>query len=155
MPGEPVTREAVILGYRMLLGRDPENEDVIANALAAWPDLQSFGKALATCAEFGLRHGSNLHALPSLDAGSNLVETEADADTLALMAAKVGGYWTRAGETAPHWSVLTEERFLPHNIANNLEAFYAAGAWDAQVVEATLGRIGRSVGQFRHCVDYG
>ncbi|WP_431303368.1 class I SAM-dependent methyltransferase [Sediminicoccus sp. BL-A-41-H5] len=155
MPGEPLTREAVILGYRMLLGRDPEDEDIIANAIAAWPDLQAFGKALAGCAEFGLRQGPNLHALPSLDAPSNHVETEADAATLALMAQKVGGYWTRAGETAPHWSVLTEERFLPHNIADNLEAFYGAGAWDAQVVDATLGRIGRDAGQFRHCVDYG
>lgn len=155
MSDERLTREAVILGYRMLLGRDPESEEVIANAQAAWPDPATFGKALANCAEFGLRHGSNLHALPPLDAGSNLVETEADAATLALMAGKVGGYWTRAGEAAPHWSVLTEERFLPHNIASNLQAFYAAGAWDAQVVDATLGRIGRSAGQFKHCVDYG
>ena len=155
MSGDRLTREAVILGYRMLLGRDPENEEVIANAIAAWPEPEAFGKALATCAEFGLRHGPNLHALPPLDAGLNLVETEADAATLALMAGKVGGYWTRAGEAAPHWSVLTEERFLPQNIADNLPAFYAAGAWDAQVMEATLGRIGRKAGQFRHCVDYG
>lgn len=155
MPGDALTREQVILGYRMLLGRDPESEDVIADAQAAWPDLQTFGKALAGCAEFGLRHGPNPHAQPPLDAPGNHVETEADAATLALMASKAGGYWTRAGETAPHWSVLTEERFLPHNIANNLEAFYGAGTWDAQVVEATLARIGRQAGQFRHCVDYG
>lgn len=155
MPADRLTREEVILGYRMLLGRDPENEEVIANALAAWPEPAAFGKALADCAEFGLRHGSNPHALPPLDAGVNLVETEADAATLALMAGKLGGYWTRAGEAAPHWSVLTEERFLPQNIANNLEAFYAAGTWDAQVVDATLDRIGRKPAQFRHCVDYG
>jgi SAM-dependent methyltransferase len=155
LPGETLTREEVILGYRMLLGRDPESEDVIANAQATWPDLQSFGKALAACAEFGLRHGSNLHGLPPLDAPANCVETEADAETLALMAGKTGAYWTHAGETAPHWSVLTEERFLPHNIADNLQTFYAAGAWDAQVVDATLGRIGRNTGEFQHCVDYG
>ncbi len=153
--GATLTREAVILGYRMLLGRDPESEDVIAHAQAAWPDLQTFGKALAGCAEFGLRHGSNPHALPPLDAPTHHIETEADAATLALMAAKTGAYWTRAGETAPHWSVLTEERFLPQNIADNLQAFYAAGAWDAQVVEATLARIGRRAEEFHHCVDYG
>ncbi len=150
-----LTREEVILGYRMLLGRDPETEEVIADARAAWPDLQAFGKALAASAEFGVRHGANTHALPPLDALANPVETEADAGTLALMAAKTGAYWTRAGETAPHWSVLTDERFLPQNIADNLEAFYGAGAWDAKVVDATLARIGRNAGEFRHCVDYG
>lgn len=158
MPADPaprVTRAEVILGYRMMLGREPESEDVIALAQDTWPDLQAFGKALAHSAEFGLRHGPNVHAMPPQDAPSNQVETEADAATLALMAGQVGGYWTRAGETAPHWSVLTDERFLPQNIAANLEAFYGAGTWDAQVMDATLTRIGRSAGQFRHCVDYG
>jgi len=150
-----LTREEVILGYRMFLGRDPEHDSVIATAQTAWPDIFAFGHALAASAEFGMRHGANPHAMPPLDAPVNPVEVDADTATLALMASKVGGYWTRAGEVAPHWSVLTEERFLPENIANNLEAFYAAGTWDAKVLDATLGRIGRRVDEFRHCVDYG
>jgi len=150
-----VTREQIILAYRMFFGRDPEDERVILEGKAAWPDLASMGHAMAASAEFGLRHGPNPYALPPLDAPGNQVETEADAQTLARMARQLGTYWTRAGQAAPHWSVLTEERFLPHNIAANLEAFYAAGAWDAQVLDATLGRIGRRAEQFAHCVDYG
>lgn len=150
-----ITREEVILGYRMFLGRDPEDDAVIRAGQLAWPDLASMGHAMAASPEFGARHGTNPYSLPPLDAASNAVETEADAATLQLMAEHGGSYWNRAGEAAPHWSVLTEERFLPHNIAANLAAFYASGAWDAQVLDATLARIGRRAEQFRHCVDYG
>lgn len=150
-----VTREEVILAYRMFLGRDPESEAVITAGQATWPDVVSLGQSMARSAEFALRHGPNPHALPPLDAPGNAVETEADPSTLQRLAEQLGGYWTRAGQAAPHWSVLTEDRFLPQNIAANLEAFYAAGAWDAQVLDATLARIGRRAEQFRHCVDYG
>lgn len=155
MPNDGITREEVIFAYRMFFARDPEDEGVIQAAQAAWPDPAALGRAMAASAEFGLHHGSNLHALPPLDAPNNAVETEADAATLKLMAEMAGDYWTRAGKAAPHWSVLTEERFLPQNIAANLEAFYGAGAWDAQVLDATLARINRRTAQFRHCVDYG
>jgi len=150
-----VTREQIILAYHMFFGRAPEDEAVITAGQAAWPTLDSMGRAMAASPEFGARHGCNIFGLPSLDAPSNTVETEADPATLRLMAERTGAYWNRAGESAPHWSVLTEERFLPHNIAANLEAFYASGAWDAQVLDATLARIGRKPDQFRHCVDYG
>ncbi len=150
-----VTREEIILAYRMFLGRDPEDEAVITAGQAAWPDPGSMGRAMAASAEFGMLHGSNPYALPPLDAAANPVETEADAVTLARMAEHVGRYWTQAGEAAPHWSVLTDDRFLPQNIAANLDAFYGAGAWDAQVLDATLARIGRRTDEFAHCVDYG
>lgn len=150
-----VTREEVILAYRMFLGREPESEEVIAAGMADWADPVRMGQALASSAEFGALHGANPHALPPLDAPGNAVETEADAATLARMATHLAQYWTRAGETAPHWSVLTEERFLPHNIAANLEAFYAAGAWDAHVLDAILARLGRRAEDVAHCVDYG
>ena len=150
-----VTREEIVLAYRMFLGREMEDEAVIANAVASGLDPAGLGQVMAASAEFALRHGLNVHALPPLDASPNAVETEADAAALARMAAHVGGYWTRAGQAAPHWSVLTEERFLPQNIADNLQAFYAAGAWDAQVLDASLARIGRRAESYRHCVDYG
>lgn len=150
-----VTRDQIILAYHMFFGRAPEDEAVITAGQAAWPTLDSMGRAMAASPEFGARHGCNLYGLAPLDAPNNLVETEADPATLRLMAEQTGAYWNRAGEAAPHWSVLTEERFLPHNIAANLEAFYASGAWDAQVLDATLARIGRRADQFQHCVDYG
>jgi len=150
-----VTREQVILAYRMFFGRDPEDESVIIYGQSAWPDLQTMGKAMAASPEFGLRHGMGQHSLPPQDAPSNAVETEADAATLARMARHVQAYWAHAGEVAPHWSVLTEERFLPENIVANLEAFYAGGAWDAHIVETILKRIGRRPEEFPHCVDYG
>lgn len=151
----PVSREDVVLAYRMLLGREPENEDAIARGMAAWPDLATLGTAFAASEEFGARHGVNPHALPPLDAGPNEVETTASPARLAEMVQHLARYWTQAGQDVAHWSVLTEERFLPQNIAANLQAFYDGGDWDARVLDATLARIGRKPDEFGHCVDYG
>lgn len=145
----------MVLAYRMLLGREPESEDVITRGMAAWPDLAALGTAFAASEEFGARHGINAHALPPLDAGPNRVETAATPAQLAQMVRHLAQYWTQAGQDVAHWSVLTEERFLPQNIAANLQAFYDGGDWDARVLDATLARIGRKADEFGHCVDYG
>lgn len=154
MPGE-VTREHVVLAYRMLLGREPESEEVIGRAVAAWPDLFSLGRAFGASAEFAARHGVNPHALPPLDAAPIEVETEADPALLDRMVGHLARYWTGVGASAPHWSVLTEERFRPENIEQNLDVFYAGGDWDARVLDAALARIGRRAEELPHCVDYG
>ncbi|WP_424810849.1 class I SAM-dependent methyltransferase [Roseococcus sp. YIM B11640] len=154
MSGE-VTREHVILAYRMMLGREPESEDVIQHGMTNWPDLASLGKAFAGSQEFGQRHGVNIHGMTPLDAGPMEVETEADPKTLARMINQLGHYWSQIGESAPHWSVLTEERYLPENVGPNLMAFYSQGAWDARLLEAALARIGRKPQEFMHCVEYG
>jgi FkbM family methyltransferase len=46
-----VSRDAVIWGYRLLLGRDPENE-VVIGMHQQLPDLVTFRRALLECAEF-------------------------------------------------------------------------------------------------------
>ena len=154
MPGD-VTREQVILAYRMMLGREPENEDVVERGAASWPDLASLGKAFAGSPEFARRHGINTHALAPLDALPDEVQLDAAPAELTRMMAHLAAYWTGIGESAPHWSVLTEERFLPENIGAHLAAFYEGGAWEARILDATLARIGRRPDEFRHCVDYG
>jgi SAM-dependent methyltransferase len=51
--------------------------------------------------------------------------------------------------------VLTDDRFTPERIAQNRATFFGSGEWDAQVLAATLARIGRAPEEFANCVEYG
>jgi SAM-dependent methyltransferase len=150
-----VTRDEAVLAYRMMLGREPESEQVVAHAMRGAPDVAALGRHFAASPEFGRRHGINPHALPPLDMPPLDVETEASPADLARLTEHLARYWTQMGIDAPHWSVLTDERFRPQNIGANLAAFYEAGAWDAAVLDATLARIGRRAEEFAHAVDFG
>jgi SAM-dependent methyltransferase len=151
-----LTREQVILGYRLLLGRYPESEAVIEAHRASYPDLPAFARAVEASPEFRARQRSRLPELPPpLDAPRQEGDVTVDAGTLQALLTHTGAYWTRIGKTAPHWSVLTEDRFTPERIAQNRAAFFASGEWDVQVLAATLARIGRAPEEFAHCVEYG
>lgn len=55
----PISREEVILGYRLVLGRSPESEEVIAAHAAAHDSAEAFGRALLACDE-ALRRAQHL-----------------------------------------------------------------------------------------------
>lgn len=157
MPDETghLTREEVILAYRLMLSRDPENEQVIDAHRRHWRDPVAFGRAIMESEEFRRRLAPGAPPRVPLDAGPNHVEHAADAETLARLFAPVLRYWEAIGRTAPHWSALPEARFLPENLAGNLEEFHATGAAEARFVEAALARLGRPAEGFRRAVEQG
>ncbi len=96
-----------------------------------------------------LNSGGNLTAAPKPFVGFEPpqdVETSADPATLAQIVAKTGAYWSKVGETAPHWSVLTHDAFLPENLSANLARFYESGVarprLDPRFAEAHWSRAG-------------
>ena len=52
MPGAPLTREEILWGYRALLGREPESEDMIRGWLGTGWSFKTFRSELITSAEF-------------------------------------------------------------------------------------------------------
>ena len=154
--GTALTREQVILGYRIMLGRFPESEAVIEAHRAAYPDLAAFARGIEASPEFSARQRIRLPELPPpLDAPPQEGDVAAGGAALQALLTHTAAYWTRIGQTAPHWSVLTEDRFTPERLEQNRVAFFASGEWDAQVLDATLARIGRRAGEFDNCVEYG
>lgn len=157
MPDEAfgLTREEVILAYRLILLRDPESEEVILAHRRNWADVRAFGQALTESEEFRRRFvPPEPEALP-LDLPANAVRAEADAPGIARMLAAQRAYWERIGEAAPHWSALPEARFLPENLAANRAAFDASGAAEARAVLAALARAGRAPRRFARVVEQG
>lgn len=133
-----VTREEVAWGYRAILGREPENEQVFAHHMKA-QDFLTFRNVLLTSQEFSVnspflgicRHRS----VENID-----VETTCSTADLAAMSENIAREWRKFGETEPHWSVLTGEEFKPENIDQNLDLFYSRGEEDISYIIAALKR---------------
>ena len=147
-------RDAVIWGYRLLLGRDPESEDVVKAAMR-FPSPEAFVRAIVTSAEFrnkgiiGVRQMEP--AAPPLD-----VEWQVDDATMAELLAQLAQSWERLGAERPHWSVLAGPEHLPENMtATRQHEFYDGGAYDLHLLLATLARVGRAPGEFATVFELG
>jgi SAM-dependent methyltransferase len=145
----------VTWGYRFFLGRDPESTDAVNAHLSARDELQ-LAKALMRSPEFatrrrqfGLEPLQELRELAQLD-----VETEATAGELRACLDKIRASWSHLGEVTPHFSVLTEQRFLPDNLSQTLDDFWDSGRVEAELVVRLFQRHGLELSG-KTCVEYG
>lgn len=70
------------------------------------------------------------------------VELDATPHQLQQMLARIEREFTALGQTDPHWSVLSTERFRAANIADNVTEFFASGEYPANVMMAAMARSG-------------
>lgn len=151
----PVTRDDVLNAYRYILGREPENEAVVAEHVAGTPDLTALRMSfLGSDGAARLMQAAPPATLP-LAAPPLAVEHATSPETLARVVALTGRYWARIGEEAPHWSVLTDPAFRPDRIAETEARFYETGRGDLDILHGLLRRIGREPGEFRRVAEYG
>jgi SAM-dependent methyltransferase len=140
---DAATLEDVAVAYRWLLGREAESTEVLAHHLALAPTREALRRRFLDSAEFraGVPPSTRPPVVP-LDAAPIEVETEADPARLAWLLAETGRYWSRIGEEAPHWSVLTSDIFRPERIAETEAQFHATGAQDLALIRAMMRRCG-------------
>jgi hypothetical protein len=89
-------------------------------------------------------------ALPPED-----VDTWMNDEVLRTVVAKTASYWSKIGVEAPHWSVLTTDKFVPSQLAANHSEFYNSGALDSGLIRDLLNRAGRSRGEFLCALEFG
>jgi SAM-dependent methyltransferase len=152
---EKATREDVIAAYRFILGREPESEAVIAKRLRAGVLVGDLRRMMLRSEEFRSRHPATPAALLPLAPPPLSVQVEADPAQRAAMLARTAAVWTRLGQEAPHWSVLTQDQFRPAYIAETRAAFYASGERDRALVSGTLARHGLSPADLPRLVEFG
>ena len=115
--------------YRAILGREAESEAVIAHHLEGAPLLRDvvlrFVHSLESLMRLSARAGA---ALPLLDWDDTGIEVTTDRALLSRMLDRVRADWTQLGEAKPHYSVLTNPRFLPTELDAAREAEFFATA---------------------------
>ena len=152
-----VTRDEVIWAYRLLLGRYPESESAIqlhrqcANIEALRKNFMlspEFSKILSSTKK------STFPLLP-LDVDKIEVDTTASDTQLIELIEKTKAIWTHLGISRPHFSVLTDPKFLPENLSGSINEFWASGEQEAERLEHILARHEYFPLATKTCVEYG
>lgn len=133
-----VSREHILWAYRTILGREPENEQVVQYYMA-FPDFWAVRAAFLASSEFR----STMNYL-EVGRHQNIDTVEVDLACtdaeLSQMLNNIAREWRAFGETEPHWSVLTDGRYKPDQINANIDPFYNSGNDDISRIMAMLKR---------------
>lgn len=153
-----VSKEDVVAAYRMLFGREPENDQVVTHYATEVADLRALRELFMNSSEFREKYDSvqgPRPPRPPFDGPPMDVEVDASPEKLAALFAKVGAQWQHLGETEPHWSVLTNDSYFQSAFAMNREAFYNSGPAELRSFDATLKRARVDTAGFTRCVELG
>jgi protein-L-isoaspartate O-methyltransferase len=156
-----ITREEVELAYRLILGREPENDDVVENYMHTLNSLvelrhefikspefvEQISAALGAPKYVRQRHPFHFPRIP--------VEIDATKDELDRMFRRIGDTWERLGFTEPYWSVLTQPQYMVNNFSHNREQFYQSGGPLFRNFLASLKRNDLNPHKMNTCLEVG
>jgi SAM-dependent methyltransferase len=145
------TREDVLWTYRTLLGREPESEDVIRAHLQQ-ADLRALIEAFTASNEY--RYGRAVRLFHPMPLPASQIDVEVDGAQLQAAVAHVRDTWSRLGTERPHFSVITDQQFLPQRLASSIDHFWASGDVEAAQMMAILAAHGVAT-EGKVCVEYG
>ncbi|OYU32034.1 MAG: methyltransferase type 12 [Comamonadaceae bacterium PBBC2] len=153
-----ISRDEVIYAYRLLLGREPENDTVVNHYATEVADLRALRELFINSTEFQTSVASVLAPRPpkpSFNGPAMRVELNAPAEKLQALFSKTSHQWHHLGETEPHWSVLTNDSYFQDTFHMNRDAFYASGKSEVAMFEATLMRAGVQSSRLKRCLELG
>jgi SAM-dependent methyltransferase len=149
------TAEAIAWAYRLLLDREPENQQVVQEWLAKQTDFRELVQEFLHAPEFKLKYPSlRFPALSGCEPGMH-IEMDLSASDLQLLFQHTQDTWENLGETEPHFSVFTSGLFKPAKIKDNIAAFYATGQQGVECLTKSLARNGIDHSQFTSCLEFG
>lgn len=146
-------REDVIAAYKVMLGREPEDDTAIEWHMRH-ETVKDMLRSFAYGEEFESRFGIFRTGM-YLEFDEQNVEVEANRDQMKKLLERTALTWGELGHNEPHWSVLTDEAFTRGNIGKNLHEFYQTGIYEIQRVAALLRRNGLDFDKKWSAIDFG
>ncbi len=144
--------EIVTWAYRLLLDRDPENEEVVEEKTQNFESIKSLREEILSCDEFRTKNVARMAKLtglePKLDVGSQINEQHLDS-----LLQRIEGVWNHLGNEKPHWSVISEEQYLDESFVE--EDFFLSGEDAFKQIRATLERNDVEISSSAKCLEYG
>jgi SAM-dependent methyltransferase len=152
---EKTSREAVNWAYRLLLNREPESEAVIAEHIAASPEISRLREVFIGSSEFRARAPAALKLVLGGEEPPRTIETSGAPSLLQSLFDHVNRSWHHLGETDPYWSVLTAPEYRGQPSQQDIARFFASGAGDVKRLQAALARLGIALDGHGTCIEYG
>lgn len=149
-----LTPEAVTWAYRLLLDREPENDQAVDNHLSL-ESTRQLRHIFMRGAEF--RGGNEIHYAPVLRGDSPPLDIDdvREPERMAELYEHIRQSWHGLGETQPHFSVLTSPDYTPEKIDDRVDEFYESGATMVDNLFGVLARIGVDTSGLRTCLELG
>ncbi|MDH4393593.1 MAG: class I SAM-dependent methyltransferase [Aquabacterium sp.] len=147
-----IDRDHIVWAYRLLLGREPESPAAVDQHLGE--TLHGLRDSFLRSDEY-LAQANRRGPAPRAPAHGVIIEQLQTPETLALLLDHVGAEWSRLGETEPHWSVLTADKYSSGQIAVHLADFQRSGAKDVRHLDTVLRRNHLAWPSQGLCIDYG
>lgn len=155
-----VSKEEVVWCYRHLLGRDPESAESI-EAHLNWSDCKQLVLAFTSSQEFHAPFANIVPTVPSenfwLPSVLEKLDIEIDATPkeLGKCAAKIKTAWEHLGDEKAHYSVLSNDDFLPDKLDGSIDTFWGSGNTEAAQAVRALDLYGSTQLEKKVCVEYG
>ena len=150
----PVSSEQARWAYRLLLGREPENEQVVTD-LHGLADVAALRNNFLNSQEYREREGTRSYLSTYLDAPAPKVQVQCTPAEQQAMLDRIADAWARFGESEPHWSVLTNDIYRSGTIEDTIEHFYATGPMDIHVFLRMAERGGTDQTRIKRALDFG
>jgi len=150
----PVSDQDVRNAYRYILGRPPEDEDVVRGHRETHRSVADLRASFLGSPEFqsqGITSAGPYLAYEPLPD----VDIDADPATIRTILARTASFWAKVGRAEPYWSMGAGEKFLSSRWNDNQNEFYKSGNSDRDLVVALLRRVGRTPDDVRHVVEFG
>lgn len=158
--GVNISRDDIVWCYRNILGRDPESDALVETHLNTI-DFKQLVLSFLGSPEFRstrtagdlVEFGGSLGLPPVLDRLD--IDVDATPAELGQCAAKIKAAWEHLGDEKAHYSVLSNDAFLPHNLNASIDSFWASGESEVTQAIRALSQSGSSQLEEKICVEYG
>ena len=151
-----VERHEVEMGYRLILGREAESEQAIQGLMRGAATLEDLRRAFLNSDEFRQRVVPDIRPVGKpLSWPPARVDTRVTDEQLRAMIDRVERNFRHMGETEPHWSVLSDEKFKAANIEQTRDEFFASGEGVVDEFRTAAARCGAGIKPNGMCFELG
>jgi len=151
----PSTEEAVTWAYRLLLGREPENAQALADHIQQSPNLAILRDRFMQSAEFTSKlPGSVRFPLRGMEPNCR-IDCDGDPVQLGKLFAHVNRSWHMLGDEDPFYSVRSAPEYRGAPPEEVIRDFFLSGVSDAQRFFGTLDRNGLNLDKRSTCLEFG
>ncbi len=141
--------------YRLILGREPESDQVVATFLQRGYSLPELRRVFLNSTEFRNSATGPDDSSKPLNWAPMTIETEGSPAELARMLRRIEAYWRRIGQEEVHWPLLQHGDLKSSDFTKDEQDFYGGGRELIEIFQRTAERCGVSLGDHKVCMELG
>jgi len=152
-----VTLESVKWAYRLFLDREAENLQVTEQKAGMFTNSRQLREHFLNTTEFLSNNPQYAVDEKIRNHRTQALQVEHIDEKVLLdeFFSHIKSTWISLGESEPHWSVLSANKYTQNELAENLDEFYLSGKDEALRIDQTLSRNGFQVPGNGVCIEYG